>query len=601
MRLILLKILSVMGLTGGMGTGLLRVFVTFRSVLVSVFVLTLLIPLFELGFIGALYVLLSPEKQAQALTWLTAKEVCNWQPLLCEPALTARWASGLAGVFLLAFVGTKLLYSYCLAKLNYESYVMYANRLLADYVNMPPMRFLAFDRSKMVNCIVLEVAMFGSVATELLSLGTTVVTALFFFAGAAAMSPSLLGISFTVGMSMLLINRYGYRKARRIGKRRVDAVNKMLARTYDILEGFRTIKLEGAEARILKNTGRRVRKEQRWRFDNKWNMLSVNNLAQGFTYLVLFVIVFVAVVVMRIDVAVMLAFMVIMGRLQKTFLVGQTHWMKIKQNIASLEIVVEMLEKCSRTQDSSTLALSTQATNDTVSIRFDKVGFRYVKDSKWVYRDVSFRLDPGDRILIQGRSGQGKSTLLYLLLGLLDPSEGRVLYNDEPLTLDVFEKNRNVIAYAAPDLHMFRESIRQNLALAGEFDEAALLQAVTQARLESVIAGLRGGLDGFIGENGAHLSLGERQRVMLARIFLKQPKLLILDEATSNLDLGLENEILHDLLENLAPDAILVFVAHKKPVNVQFDRVLIVERGKLKEYSNGKCKSDAGESELLTN
>ncbi|MCH8173196.1 MAG: ABC transporter ATP-binding protein [Proteobacteria bacterium] len=202
--------------------------------------------------------------------------------------MTATWASGFAGVLLLVFVAAKLLYSYCLAKLNYGTYVMYTNRLLADYINMPPMRFLSFDRSKMVNCIVLEVARFGNVATDLLALGTIIVTALFFFAGAAMMSLPLLGISFSVGVSMLLINRYGYRKARRIGKRRVSAVNKMLARTYDLLEGFRTIKLEGAEAVIVKDSAGRIRKEQRWRFDNKWNMLSVNNLAQCFTYLVLF-------------------------------------------------------------------------------------------------------------------------------------------------------------------------------------------------------------------------------------------------------------------------------------------------------------------------
>lgn len=598
MRLFLLKILSVIGLSGGMGSGLLRVFTRFRSILVSVFVLTLFIPLFELGFIGSLYVLLSPEKQMQVLVWFSDHGVCNWQPLLCEPALTVRWASGFAGVLLLVFVAAKLLYSYCLAKLNYGTYVMYTNRLLADYINMPPMRFLSFDRSKMVNCIVLEVARFGNVATDLLSLGTTIVTALFFFAGAAMMSLPLLGVSFSVGVSMLLINRYGYRKARRIGSRRVSAVNKMLARTYDILEGFRTIKLEGAEARIVKKSDRRIRKEQRWRFDNKWNMLSVNNLAQGFTYLVLFVIILVAVVVMRMDVAVMLTFMVIMGRLQKVFLTGQTHWMKIKQNIASLEIVAEMLEQCERAQEPSPLALTQDTNGDTVSVRFDKVGFRYAKESEWTHRNVSLRLDPGDRILIQGRSGQGKSTLLYLLLGLLEPSEGRILYNEEPLTLNVFEKYRNKIAYAAPDLHLFRESIRQNLALAGEFDDEALLRAVKQARLDSVLSGLPDGLDGFIGENGANLSLGERQRVMLARIFLKKPKLLVLDEATSNLDVGLEDEILKDLISGLDEDAILVLIAHKKPANVRFNRVLILERGELKEHSNGKRKVDEGEAAL---
>lgn len=577
---ITLRILASIGLSGQLGEEMKGLFSSFRMILSVVLCLAFITPAMELGFVAALYMLLSPEKRTALLAQLDRFGLCELHSSVCAPENAVYWISGGAGLLLILYIGTRLLQSYCLAKLNYVAYTRYSTRLLVSYLNMPPMRAMRVDKNKAVNSIVIEVATFGAEATELLLLLSASGTALFFIIGSASLSSTLLMVCLGVGTGMFFLNRHGYKAARAIGKRRIDAQNFSLARVYDLLEGFRTIKIEGAEEKIIAAEEKAIRKRHRWRYDAKWNVLSVSNLAQGFTYLILFVVVFITVVVMRMDVAIMLTFMVMVARLQRVFITAQTHWMKIRQNIGGLETVTKIMAYCEEEQFSP--LSGAQETIDGLSVKFDSVSFRY-ENGPWIYQDLSFELNAGDRVLLQGASGQGKSTLLQLLLGLLEPTEGIVWYGDKPLNLELFAQIRHLIAYAAPDLHVFRSSIRENLELTQALSDEEILRVIRRVKLDKVVENLEGGIDGFVGENGCNLSLGERQRVMLARILLKNPKLLVLDEATSNLDIALEDDILQELFTSLAEDAIVILIAHKKPDGIRFNRSMFLKGGKLHE------------------
>ncbi|MBA7698557.1 Vitamin B12 import ATP-binding protein BtuD [subsurface metagenome] len=207
------------------------------------------------------------------------------------------------------------------------------------------------------------------------------------------------------------------------------------------------------------------------------------------------------------------------------------------------------------------------------------VDFKY--DQEFILNDVNFEACAGDRILIQGPSGQGKSTFLEILCGILPPSNGVVLYDGNCLDEEFFYKVRPLIAYVSPTVYLFQDTLRENLVMGMPIEEKKLDRALKLSRLDEMVAELPDGLDSFIGIDGDNLSLGQRQRVILARLYLKNPRLVLLDEATANLDLELENQIIENLLSFLDPQSILVMVAHKEPKGMPFNKRFIMENGSL--------------------
>ena len=188
---------------------------------------------------------------------------------------------------------------------------------------------------------------------------------------------------------------------------------------------------------------------------------------------------------------------------------------------------------------------------------------------------------PGDRILIQGKSGGGKSTIFKLLTGFLKPTNGKILYNNLKLDQNLFYKIRSNISYISADSHIFRGSIRENLHLTGNYSEKEIESAIIKSKLDSVIDKINGGIDGYIGENASKLSLGERQRILLTQLFLQKSTILFLDEATSNLDIEFELDIIDSLFNNLNKNSILFFIAHKQPRNAKFNKHYILRNGRL--------------------
>jgi len=246
--------------------------------------------------------------------------------------------------------------------------------------------------------------------------------------------------------------------------------------------------------------------------------------------------------------------------------------------------IAEVLEIC---EPGSTEAAELEGAGPraaSVALTFDDVTFQYEGGAP-VLANVNLAFKPGDRVLIQGPSGQGKSTLLFLAAGLLRPTAGSVKINSESLNDDVFYRMRRVVTYLAPNVYLFRGSIRENLCLDVDYPEEEIQRAVDLARLRTVVNRLPEGIDSDIGEDGGQLSLGERQRVMLARIFLKHPLLILLDEATVNLDLDTERAILCDLFANIDPVATVVMVTHRAPVGVDFSATLDLDQHTIRARS----------------
>jgi len=214
-------------------------------------------------------------------------------------------------------------------------------------------------------------------------------------------------------------------------------------------------------------------------------------------------------------------------------------------------------------------------------IRFENVSFSYDGEKK-VLDDVSFEVPPGGKVALVGPTGSGKSTIVNLLLRFYDPDRGRVLLDGVDLReLDPSELRRR-IGVVLQDVFLFAGTVRENLALEDPtISDATLLSAARAVQAERIVEGL-GGLSAAVMERGVTLSAGERQLLSFARTLAHDPAVLVLDEATANIDT--ESERLVQLaLARLLEGRTSLIIAHRLSTIRRADRILVLHHGSLLE------------------
>lgn len=207
-------------------------------------------------------------------------------------------------------------------------------------------------------------------------------------------------------------------------------------------------------------------------------------------------------------------------------------------------------------------------------------------------RGVTITLEPGEFIALSGPSGAGKSTLADLLLGLLRPSNGEVLVDGAPLDHSNLRRWRASCAIVPEVPHLFHDTVRANLAWPGRDLDPGRLRAALEAAAAEFVTRLPRGLDTMVGERGGRLSAGERQRIALARALLREPTLLVLDEATGALDAATESRIVESL-RALASRMTIFAVTHRRPLLDGAHRVLRLEAGRITADSRAGPRDSA--------
>lgn len=228
----------------------------------------------------------------------------------------------------------------------------------------------------------------------------------------------------------------------------------------------------------------------------------------------------------------------------------------------------------------------------TVSVALEDVHFAY-GDGPNVLDGVSFNIAPGEKLAIVGASGGGKTTLVHVLLGLYPPTEGRILFDGMPVDEIGMDVVRDHVATVLQHPALFNDTVRMNLTLGRELDDARLWRALSIAQLDQVIGKLDRGLEERIGRDGVRLSGGQRQRLAIARMVLADPKVVILDEATSALDSDTEGR-LHGALETFLEGRTTLIIAHRLSAVRRADRILVIERGRIVEEGRHEDLIDHG-------
>jgi ATP-binding cassette subfamily B protein len=198
-------------------------------------------------------------------------------------------------------------------------------------------------------------------------------------------------------------------------------------------------------------------------------------------------------------------------------------------------------------------------------------------------RDVSLRVEPGTMVALVGPSGAGKTTITALVSRLYDPTSGSVRIGGVDLRDATFASLTDTVGVVTQDAHMFHDTIRNNLAYARpDATEDQIWDALRAAQVDALVSALPDGLDTMVGDRGYRLSGGEKQRMAIARLMLKAPRVVILDEATAHLDSESESAVQRALDTALMGRTSLV-IAHRLSTVRNADAILVVEDGRVVE------------------
>ena len=215
------------------------------------------------------------------------------------------------------------------------------------------------------------------------------------------------------------------------------------------------------------------------------------------------------------------------------------------------------------------------------SIVLNNISYKYPGASHSALKGVNLKIKSGELIGVIGASGSGKTTLVDLLLGLLSPTQGRVLINN-----NLFDENKRHMAYLPQQVFMIDDTLRNNIALGivnQEINNLAVNKAIQQANLCNVVENLPNGLDTIMGERGVRLSGGQRQRVALARAFYHKREVLIMDESTSALDNETEREVIKEI-QQLKGGVTMIIIAHRLSTIQHCDCIYKIEKGRIVDF-----------------
>lgn len=209
------------------------------------------------------------------------------------------------------------------------------------------------------------------------------------------------------------------------------------------------------------------------------------------------------------------------------------------------------------------------------SIELNNLSFRYIDNSPWILRNVNLTIDKGTVVGIIGKTGCGKSTILDIIMGLLSPTEGKLLVDSEIIDSETKRSWQTHISNVPQHIYLTDGSIRENIAFGlpeDQVDEARVIKAAKKAQIHDLVEGWDEGYDTLVGERGIRLSGGQRQRVGIARAFYKESDLLILDEATSALDNSTELAVM-DSIENFDSNITVIIIAHRLTTLKNCDKI----------------------------
>ena len=263
--------------------------------------------------------------------------------------------------------------------------------------------------------------------------------------------------------------------------------------------------------------------------------------------------------------------------------------------VASMGLVITMVQRAAASMerlgeilDADPAIMNTELTDHAIesvtgALKFENVSFRYDDAGEWILRDVSFEVKAGSTLAIVGRTGSGKTTLVEMIPRLHDATEGAVRIDDLDVRTIPIDSLRKGIGYVPQEVFLFSDTVRNNIAF-GEMEasDSDIENAANEADFLENVLEFPDGFETFVGERGITLSGGQKQRTSIARALIRNPRILILDDALSAVDVNTERTILRHLRKHFGKRTIVI-VSHRISAVQDADHIIVIEDGRVAE------------------
>ncbi len=400
--------------------------------------------------------------------------------------------------------------------------------------------------------------------------------------GAVILSPGIVAVVCVVYTLPFILTRKVYGRVKKLADRQILTREGVIKNVRDLSDSSSRVRVDGTEELLSVDVLSIVTK-QKWQSYRLVRLKAqFSSIFDGFGQIQLLIIVLLSTTLFEVPIESLLILIIVFAKMSNYL--GQ-----ITGGIQALRVAEAKFNRYSDLVQrlgvrDFVVHKKIRSSEKIFQLSVQNVGFAYEVD-KPILDDISLDLNQGDRVLLTGGSGNGKTTLIDIISGLIIPDTGCVMMNQRRLNREQFYRLRSQMMLASSTMYVFDHSIRFNLALDVEYDEEQLWEALRMVDLHDFVADCSLGLDTAVGLNGEQLSVGQRQRLLFARLFLRKPSLALLDEATANLDPDLEAKVMENLNRALDPSAIVFLVAHKPPSNFQYNRHFTIANGLLSEHT----------------
>jgi len=378
-----------------------------------------------------------------------------------------------------------------------------------------------------------------------------------------------------------------YGRLRKLTRARSQALAEVQGHLHERVQGISVIKSFALEEYEQEQFAQRNRNFLARAIDHtSWNaktFMVVNTITDIAPLFVIMVGAYLVIVGNIAEIGTVVAFFAYMDRLYSPLRRLVSSSTTLTQAIASMDRVFEFADEKYDIVDRPN-AITAEDVRGHITI--ENMSFRYAKDEEYALKDINLDIQPGETIAFVGMSGGGKSTLISLIPRFYDVESGRILLDGRDLRDYKVRSLRDQIGMVLQDTILFSDTVRANIMMGNpEATEEEVVQAAKAANAHDFIMQLPKGYDTQVGERGVKLSGGQKQRIAIARVFLKNPPILILDEATSALDLESEH-LIQESLEKLAKNRTTLIVAHRLATITHADRIVVIENGRISEIGN---------------
>jgi len=487
------------------------------------------------------------------------------------------------------------------ARLRQRLYHAIAN---ANWLALSRMRSSDLTHALTAEIDRVEVATF-----EVLSLASTVLLFLLYFGIALAVSMPMTALALGCAIILAALLRGRTALLRGAGADLSERTKGLYRATVEHLQSLKAAKMYGVQERNAESYAALSREVARASVDIERQQAATNSLFEIGSVVILAAVLYVSIRVLGVAPFAVLLLLAMFARVMPRVIQCHYLYQECMHALPAFENVIGLAGRCAAMAEP--VNASAQALELGNSLRLQGVSFSYQRADGArspdqtgpppAVHDLDLTVPVGEVVALVGPSGAGKSTIADLMTGLLTPDSGRVTVDGVTLDETRARAWREQVGYVSQDTYLFHDTVRANLLWARPgATEGEVREALGLAAAEQFVDTLPAGFDTVIGERGASISHGERQRIALARALLRRPRLLILDEATNSLDAHNEQRIL-DAIERLRGDLTIVMIAHRIAAVRRADRIYVVDGGTIAESGswNELCAREHGRFRAL--